>query len=328
MNFLEVSQLSVSISGATVLREINFAYPSFQRLAVAGETGSGKTTLLKTIAGLMQADAGEVWFAGARVPGAAEKLLPGHPQIAYLSQHFELRNNYRVADYLEMASKVDPPVARRIYELCHIGALLRRRTDQLSGGERQRTALARLLTTSPRLLVLDEPFSNLDGHHKQLLKQVINNIVAEGTACLMVSHDPVDVLPWAEEVLVLKEGRLRQQAAPQVVYAQPTDEYTAGLFGDYNLLSAAEAKTIFGANGLSGGQKLFVRPENVQLLRGEYGGQQKGLVTGVSFYGSYVEADVLFQPLTLKVKMLRPALQKGDVVSASVSADAVWVLPA
>ena len=326
MSFLQVSQLSVSVQGTEVLKDINFGYDSFQRLAVAGETGSGKTTLLKTIAGLLQASAGEVLFGGERVPGPLEKLLPGHSRIAYLSQHFELRNNYRVADYLEMASKIDPAMAHRIYDLCHISHLLQRKTDQLSGGERQRTALARLLTTSPQLLVLDEPYSNLDGIHKQLLKQVIENIVADGTACLLVSHDPADVLPWAEEVLVLKEGRICQRDIPQKIYGQPVDEYTGGLFGDYNLLSAAEAKTVFGANGLAPHQKLFVRPENIQLLRGEYGGQQKGLVTGLSFYGSYVEAEVLFQPIVLKVKMLQASFQKGDVVSATAVPKAVWIL--
>jgi ABC-type sulfate/molybdate transport systems ATPase subunit len=327
MSFLEVSHLSKQINDTNVLQDISFQYPAFQRLAVAGETGSGKTTLLKAIAGLVQPTSGSILFEEERVVGPDEKLLPGHPRLAYLSQHFELRNNYRVGDYLQMASTLAEPAAQRIYALCQIDHLLQRKTDQLSGGERQRAALARLLTTSPRLLVLDEPYSNLDGIHRQQMKDVINNIVEEArTSCLLVSHDPADVLPWAEEILVLKNGKIVQQGSPQQVYGRPADEYTAGLFGDYNLLSAAEAMAIFGAKGLAEGQRLFVRPENIQLVRGEYFGQQKGCVTAVSFFGSYVETDVLFATVTLRVKTLHPSWQKGDIVSANVDPDKVWIL--
>ena len=326
MSFLQVEHLSKSINGISVLHDIHFQYSSFQRLAVAGATGSGKTTLLKAISGLVQPGSGAAFFEGERVLGPDEQLLPGHPHISYLSQHFELRNNYTVADYLEMATKVEAAAADRIYGLCRIDHLLHRRTDQLSGGERQRTALARLLTTAPRLLVLDEPYSNLDSINKQHLKEVINDIVDEGTPCLLVSHDPVDVLPWAEEILVLNEGKLIQQGPPQKLYSQPVDEYTAGLFGDYNVMSAAQAKNIFGANGIAKEQKLFVRPENVQLLRGEYGGQQRGIVTAVHFFGSYVETEVLVANFNLLVKTLQPTYKKGDIVTATVTAEYAWVL--
>ena len=326
MSFLQVQHLYKSFQNTLVLRDIDFQFPGFQRLAIAGETGSGKTTLLKAIAGLVQPDGGNVQFEGKRVLGPDEKLLPGDPRIAYLSQHFELRNNYRVGDYLEMASKVERGKAQQLYALCRIDHLLHRKTDQLSGGERQRAALARLLTTAPRLLVLDEPYSNLDGIHKQLLKEVIDDIVSAGTSCLLVSHDPVDVLPWAEEIVVLKDGAIVQKDTPPTIYRQPVDEYTGSLFGAYNLLSAAQAKNIFGANGIPDGKKLFVRPEAIQLLRGEYGGQQRGIVTAVSFFGSYVETEVLVANFKLLVKTLQSTFKKGDIVTASVAPEAVCFL--
>ncbi|HEU4902458.1 MAG TPA: ABC transporter ATP-binding protein [Flavisolibacter sp.] len=308
-----------------VLNGVSFFYRSFKRVAVSGETGSGKTTLLKLIAGLLQPDEGAVFFEDERVLGPNEKLLPGHPRIAYLSQHFELRNNYRVGDYLEMASKMEEPERNRIYELCQVDHLLMRRTDQLSGGERQRTALARLLTTSPRLLLLDEPYSNLDGIHKQILKTVIDNIVEEGkTSCLMVSHDPVDVLPWAEEVLVLKDGNIVQKAAPETIYRQPVSAYAGGLFGDYNLLSAQKGADVFGLNGNGAGQQLFVRPENIQLSKS--GNDDAGVVEAVYFFGSYYELDVRFPGTKLLVKTNGTGLQKGDRVNASAAAEDVWYL--
>lgn len=325
MNFLQVSSLSKLNRGVPVLSELHFSYQSFRRVAVSGETGSGKTTLLKLIAGLVQPDNGVVLFEGERVLGPNEKLLPGHPRIAYLSQHFELRNNYRVGDYLEMASKMEEPERNRIYELCQIDHLLQRRTDQLSGGERQRTALARLLTTSPRLLLLDEPYSNLDGIHKQILKTVIDNIVEEGkTSCLMVSHDPVDVLPWAEEVIVLKDGSIVQRAAPETIYRQPVNEYAGGLFGDYNVLSAQQGKDVFGLKGNGGGQQLFIRPENIQLEKD--GNDGTGVVAAVYFFGSYYELDIRFSAAKLLAKTKGAGFHKGDRVNASVATEDVWYL--
>ena len=325
MELLQVSALSKYNKEALVLNEISFSYETFRRVAVSGETGSGKTTLLKMIAGLIQPDRGEVRFEGERVLGPDERLLPGHPRIAYLSQHFELRNNYKVGDYLEMASKMEEPERARIYELCQIDHLLKRRTDQLSGGERQRTALARLLTTSPRLLLLDEPYSNLDGIHKQILKTVIDNIVNEGkTSCLMVSHDPVDVLPWAEEVIVLKEGNIVQKAAPESVYFQPVSEYAGGLFGDYNLLTAAQGEQIFGLNGSEKEKQLFIRPEKIHLQNGA--GSDSGVISAVLFFGSYYELKVTFRDIRLLVKASGPGLQIGDRVQARVDPAEVWYL--
>lgn len=323
MDLLQVSQLRKSNKEALVLNDINFSYPSFQRLAIAGETGSGKTTLLKAIAGLVQPDSGNIFFEGQRVLGPDEKLLPGHRRIAYLSQHFELRNNYKVDDYLEMASLLGEEERHRIYVLCQIDHLLQRRTDQLSGGERQRTALARLLTTLPRLLLLDEPFSNLDGIHKQILKTVLDDIVREGkTACIMVSHDPMDVLPWAEEVLVLKDGAIIQKAAPEELYRRPVNEYAGGLFGDYNLLTAEEAKTIF-AMAPEAGKKLFIRPENIRL---GIAADDHGLVGAVHFFGSYYELEVLYPATKLWIKTDSAGFRKGDRVRAAINPGKGWWL--
>lgn len=323
MDLLHVSRLRKSNKDSLVLNDVSFSYQSFRRLAIAGETGSGKTTLLKAMAGLVQPDSGDIFFEGQRVPGPEEKLLPGHRHIAYLSQHFELRNNYKLDDYLEMASLVGEEERHRIYALCQVDHLLKRRTDELSGGERQRTALARLLTTLPRLLLLDEPFSNLDGIHKQILKTVLDDIVREGkTACIMVSHDPIDVLPWAEEVLVLKQGAIVQKAAPEQLYRQPISEYVGGLFGDYNLLTTEEAKTIFGVVP-AGGKNLFIRPENIRLEKAEDG---SGRVSAVHFYGSYYELDVVFPQATLWIKTAGAGFQNGDRVKAFINPEKGWTL--
>lgn len=232
------------------LDNLGFSQRKGQRLAIVGETGSGKSNLLKTIAGLATPSAGAVYFEGTRVLGPLERLIPGQPGITYLSQHFELWNNYHVQEILSYTNDLSPREALELYQLCHIDHLLERRTDQLSGGERQRIALARILVHPPRLLLLDEPFSNLDMIHKRILKKVIANSASRfDITCTLVSHDPRDILPWADEILVLRDGRLIRQGAPRDVYSRPENEYTAALLGDYILdkgeFLRPEAQTAF-----------------------------------------------------------------------------------
>lgn len=232
------------------LKNISFSQRKGQRLAIVGETGSGKSNLLKIIAGLATPSEGSVYFEGVRVLGPLERLIPGQPGIAYLSQHFELWNNYHVAEILSYSNDLSSEEASALYRLCHIEHLLDRRTDQLSGGERQRIALARILVHPPRLLLLDEPFSNLDMIHKRTLKKVIADIgLRFDITCILVSHDPRDILPWADELLVLRDGRLVRAGAPLDVYSRPENEYVAALLGDYTVVKGEfmrpEAQTAF-----------------------------------------------------------------------------------
>lgn len=218
------------------VEKLSFTQLKGQRIAIVGETGSGKSNLLKMIAGLNNSAPGTILFEGQRVLGPLERLIPGQPGIAYLSQHFELWHNYRVSEVLSYANDLSPESSTTLYRLCDISHLLDRRTDQLSGGERQRIALARLLVRPPRLLLLDEPFSNLDMIHKRTLKKTIGETAAHyGISCMLVSHEPADVLSWADEVLVLRNGQLVQQGPPREVYTRPQDEYVAALLGDYTL---------------------------------------------------------------------------------------------
>src|SRR6187551_1300292 len=225
MSLLNIVNISKKIDSNFVLRKINFEQQSLQKVAIVGETGSGKSTLLKIIAGLAQADSGDVMFEGKRVEGANERLVPGHPGIAYLSQHFELPKSLRVEQVLTYANLLTDKEAAKLYKVCEINRLLHRRTDELSGGERQRIALAKLLITSPKLLLLDEPFTNLDMVHKNILKGVIQDICDSlGITCILVSHDPEDILEWADQIIVMKSGKILQDGSPKEIYDQPQTE--------------------------------------------------------------------------------------------------------
>ena len=326
MTVLTVTGISKKIDKDFSLHEINFSQPVLKKLAIAGETGSGKSTLLKIIAGLVQPDSGTVLFEGLRVKGPNEELVPGHPGIAYLSQHFELRTNYRVEEVLGYANKLTLKEANTLYRVCRIDHLLKRRTDQLSGGEKQRIALARLLTTSPGLLLLDEPFSNLDMIHKNILKSVIRDIGDRlRISCIMVSHDPVDILPWADEIIVMKNGRIIQKGTPKEIYRHPVNEYAAALTGSYNLLAPSQAITFYESPGTKlEEKKTLVRPENFMLSKDKKHGV-KGVITRVAFLGSQFELEVMLHELIITVKTSTPGFMKGDVVYLSVSAEDIWM---
>ena len=132
MVFLDLQAVSKYERGNTVLQPLHFSMQEGERVAIAGETGSGKSTFLKLIAGLLQPDEGNVYFEGIRVLGPDEQLLPGHPKIAYLSQHFELRNNYKVHELLEMTNQLDARSAQQIFDVCRISHLMMRKSDELS----------------------------------------------------------------------------------------------------------------------------------------------------------------------------------------------------
>lgn len=324
MEFLTISGTGKTENGNNVLNNINLVVKKHQRVAVAGETGSGKSTLLKIISGFAQADRGEVRFEGVRVEGPFEKLIPGHPGIAYLSQQYELPNNMWVEEVLEYADDLPPGEAAVLYQTCRIDHLLKRRTNQLSGGEKQRIALARLLTRSPKLLLLDEPFSNLDPIHKNILKNVIKDIGEKlGTTCMLASHDPMDTLSWADEIAVIRNGTIIQQGTPSVVYNQPADAYAAGLFGSYNFIPADKASVFHHLSAIKKNEPLFFRPEEIVFSK-RSANTMEAIVTNIAFMGAYEEIELLMNDLRLISRAIHSGVKINDIVHLSFNTNKFW----
>ena len=327
MDILTVTNLSLTENGFTALQPISFRQKAGQKLALAGESGAGKSTLLQLVAGLIQPSTGVVLANGSRVRGPQDVLVPGHPGVAYLSQKSDLPQFLRVEQVLRYANKRPEAEARAVYEVCRIAHLLPRRTDQLSGGEQQRVALARLLLGVPQLLLLDEPFSNLDRTHKRLLQGIIEEVGTHlGITCLLVSHDAADVLGWADEILVLHRGRLVQQGTPEHLYHQPVDEATAALFGDYNLVRGPDRRALLPGRRFRKDTALLVRPEQLQLRPMDSGGAA-GTVRAVRFLGSFWEVEVALAAQNLRVRVAATDLQPNDKTGLVVAAGAGWSIP-
>ncbi len=195
MAILEVQHISKQYRGRMIIDDISFQQEALQKIAITGVSGAGKSTLLKIISGYVAQDSGVVMFNGVRVLSPEEQLYPGHKEIAYLSQHYELLNNYYVKDLIWHQIKIEEEAAAQLFEICRASHLLERRTNQVSGGEKQRIALCMLLVKSPKMLILDEPFSNLDPIHTDTLKLVLEEITNKlQITCLLTSHDPHDTL--------------------------------------------------------------------------------------------------------------------------------------
>ena len=302
---LSVSNLfSEQLLGNFSLEKISFTQQKFEKIALIGETGSGKSTLLKTIAGLIQPKSGTILFEGEKVMGPDWQLVPGQKGIAYLSQHFELRNNYRMEELLMYANELTQEEAGELYSLCRIDHLMQRNSYELSGGEKQRVALARLLVTKPTLLILDEPYSNLDLIHRTVLKEVVENICKRyEISCIITSHEPADVLPWADKIIVLKNGNVVIEGTAQEVYENPVNEYVAGLLGSYNVFS----EDILGRNGI-------VRPEKIKLEKGK-NGEYTGMILSVKFMGIYNEVVVEIKNQQVNVYTQDANFQPGEIAS-------------
>jgi ABC-type sugar transport system ATPase subunit len=210
--------------------DISISIATGDFVAIVGESGSGKSTLLKLIYGLLTPDTGEVLFKGKHVDGPLERLIPGHDQMKMVTQDFNLNTYAKVYDNMEFL---------------RIGKLANKRVVELSGGEQQRVAIARAIITEPEVLLMDEPFSQLDAVLKSLLRADLRNLSKNlGITIIIVSHDPVDGLSLADELIVLKNGFLIEKGEPYQLYNFPKDIYTAKLLADCNVLDKESAKLI------------------------------------------------------------------------------------
>lgn len=286
MSLLRIEDVSKSEEGRVLVAHVNLNIPAFNKLGLMGETGSGKSTLMRMMAGLVQPSSGNVYLDNKRIQGPDEVLLPGHDAIAYLSQHFELRNNYRVHELLEMANKMEDEEAQRIYSICKIDHLLLRKVNQISGGERQRIALAKLLVGKPKILLLDEPFTNLDLFNNRIINEVIQQVSNEmNLTCVLVSHDPVEILSWSDELVVMQKGAMVYQGSPKQAYYHPSNEYLAGLLGEYNHILPAH-QSIRKCWGISDTTvSFFIRPEQIEINSDPSVGIP-GTVVGINFLGT------------------------------------------
>ena len=237
---LQVKNVSFSYLDTTTLNNIDFSLEKGKNLVIIGESGCGKSTLLKLIYGLYDIDQGQLFWNDIEILGPKYNLIPGMDFMKYLAQDFDLMPFITVAENVGkyLSNFYPEKKSKRIAELLEIVEMTGYATikaKNLSGGQMQRVALARVLALEPKVLLLDEPFSHIDNFRKNSLRRKLFGYLKEKQiTTIFATHDSSDVLSFADEVLVLKEGEIIEEGNPKHIYNNPKNKYIASLFGDVN----------------------------------------------------------------------------------------------
>ncbi|MEP2023313.1 MAG: ABC transporter ATP-binding protein [Reichenbachiella sp.] len=256
---IKLSKISKTYdNGVEALSNISFEIKSGRVAYILGESGSGKSTLLKIIAGLEDANGGHIKVDGEEITGPSHHLVPGYDHLAYVPQDFKLQQFWTVGDNIgkkishysfeEKNARIE-----ELLELCKLEDYKDRYPRELSGGQQQRIAMAAAVADEPNVVLLDEPFSNLDLPMKaEVRKEIIGMLRTLGITVLLVSHDPAEALAVADQILILNQGKIEQQGQPITVYQNPKSLYAAKFLGPINELKI-------------GKKKLLIRPEKITI---------------------------------------------------------------
>lgn len=240
---LSVENISYAYQKNVVLKNINFQVKKGQHIALMGESGCGKSTLLKAVYGLFDIEKGKITYNNEVLLGPKFHLVPGHPFMKYLSQDLDIMPYTSVRENIgDFLSNFFPEEKQqRVAELMEVVGLTsfaNTHVRYLSGGQKQRVALARVLAKQPEVLLLDEPFSQIDNFKKNKLRyQLFEFIKKEKITCITATHDKDDALPFADKILILKSGKQQSFQSASETFSKPKDVYCASLFAEVNTIS-------------------------------------------------------------------------------------------
>lgn len=238
---LVVENLSFSYQTNLVLKNIQLQVPEGACVALMGSSGCGKSTLLEIIYGLHDVEANVSWKEQP-ILGPAYHLVPGMPYMKYVSQHFDLMPFISVAENVgKFVSNLDWQYKQKrvseLLQLVHMEEYANVKAKLLSGGQMQRVAIARALAQMPEVILLDEPFSHVDTALKNQLRRNLFAFFKENNiTCVIATHDKEDVLPFADEIIILNSGNILQKGTPKEVFYHPITTSVASLFGDVHLV--------------------------------------------------------------------------------------------
>jgi ABC-type Fe3+/spermidine/putrescine transport system ATPase subunit len=243
---LEIKDISFTYIEKPVIENISFTIPKGQNTAIIGESGCGKSTLLKLIYGLYNLDSGEITYNGSPILGLKYNIVAGEDYIKYLAQDFDLMPYITVEENVgKFLSNMYPEEKKlRVQELLdmvEMTAFAKVKAKFLSGGQQQRVALARVLALEPEILLLDEPFSQIDSFRKNSLRRnLFRYLKDKSVTCIIATHDSTDALAFSDETIVIQDGKLVVKANSKTLYENPANKYIASLFGEVNELQLSQ----------------------------------------------------------------------------------------
>jgi iron(III) transport system ATP-binding protein len=342
MNALEIEDVHFSYGSTDVLQGVSLTVPDGAITAVLGASGSGKTTLLRVLAGFTRPRSGRVQLAGRTIDGPGLHLPPDKRGLGYVAQEGALFPHLTVARNVAFGLR---GTARRhhgrvdeLLAMVGLDGFGGRYPHELSGGQQQRVALARALALRPSVVLLDEPFSSLDAALRVSVRaDIIQTLRASGAAVVLVTHDQEEALSVADQVAVLRHGRVAQIGDPRDIYRQPVDADMAQFLGDANLVDAVVvdgvARTPLGdldVHAVNGSRGVaLIRPEQISITLGRQPTGLTGHVASQTYQGHDslvdVRPDVPGGPDQLRVRIQGTAAYAvGTPVTVAASGAATF----
>ncbi|MDG2452733.1 MAG: ABC transporter ATP-binding protein [Paracoccaceae bacterium] len=351
---LEIKNLMRSFDGRRVVDDVSLRVMPGQVTCLLGPSGCGKSTTLRMIAGVEMQDSGEIYVDGALVCDTISRVPPEGRNIGLMFQDFALFPHLSVAENVAFGLIGPKPERRaRVEALLKRVDMMRHIDDyphQLSGGEQQRVALARALAPRPKIMLMDEPFSGLDDRLRDDIRdETLEVLREEGAAVLLVTHEPGEAMRMADEIALMRDGRIIQSGAPYNIYNAPVDREAAAFFSDINVICGevhgALTETAFGqflAPGLAEGAEvdIVIRPQHLKIdfdrsgkgpnPTPREGTPARGVVTRARFMGnqSLVEFRMDFDGSILHAEVPSVFLPKvGTPLWLMIRRDKCFVFP-
>ena len=305
--YLSLKNISKKYKDKEILKNITFDIKEGELVCILGPSGCGKTTLLNIIGGFVSDYSGDVLLSNENI----NNIPPEKREIATVFQSYGLFTHKNVIDNVSYGLKllkIDKNMrekrARDMLEKVGLAGYEKKKIKELSGGEQQRVAIARSMVLNPKLLLLDEPLSNLDVHLRDVMRKEIKRIQKQfGVTMIIVTHDQEDAFKLADRVVVINEGHIEQIGTPEELYKQPKSNFISSFIGENNII----------------GENLVIRPEEISIKLDNSG---DGEVVDVTYLGATVEYLVENSDgNTLKVLMMSTAerFNIGDKVSIRIN---------
>jgi ABC-type Fe3+/spermidine/putrescine transport system ATPase subunit len=290
---LEIKNISFTYIENPVIQNVSFKITKGQNVAVIGESGCGKSTLLKLLYGLYNLDNGEILYNDKPILGPKFNLIPGEDYIKYLAQDFDLMPYITVEENIgKFLSNIykDKKKARvqELLEMVEMTDFAKVKAKYLSGGQQQRVALARVLALEPEILLLDEPFSQIDSFRKNSLRRnLFNYFKKKQITCIIATHDSTEALSFSDETIALQNGKLIAKGNSKELYENPPSFYIASLFGEVN-----ELKQSYFTDSEGTEETLLLYPHQLKVVED---GKIKAVVKQCYFKGSHYLVKAAFE---------------------------------